>query len=54
MKEHVLPYIKGLSDVRRFSALAMFLSESDKKGKDWPQLCVQLLVVFKSIYVIKC
>jgi hypothetical protein len=31
----------------------MFLSESDKEGKDWPQLCVQWLV-FKGIYVIKC
>lgn len=31
-KEPVLPYIRGLSDVRRFSALAMFLSESDKEG----------------------
>jgi hypothetical protein len=34
MKEPVLPYIMGLSNVRRFSALAMFLSEGDKEGKD--------------------
>ncbi|XP_069681474.1 RNA polymerase II-associated protein 3-like isoform X2 [Periplaneta americana] len=31
-KEPVLPYLEGLSNVRRFSALAMFLSENDKAG----------------------
>jgi hypothetical protein len=33
-KELALPYLMGLSDVRRFGALAMFLSENDKAGEE--------------------
>jgi hypothetical protein len=36
-KEPALSYLMGLSDVRRFGALAMFLSESDKAGETWSQ-----------------
>jgi hypothetical protein len=32
-KEPALPYIMGLSRVRRFGALAMFMSEHDKAGE---------------------
>lgn len=31
-KEHLLPYVIGLTKVRRFGALVMFLSEADKAG----------------------
>jgi hypothetical protein len=32
-KEPAIPYIMGLSNVRRFGALAMFMSENDKAGE---------------------